>query len=105
MSGTPSAKKPSGTLNFVLDFGPLFLFFVASKFGSSDTDPKQGAIVGTAAFMAAILVAVSAALTAFTDGDPATTIDFASLLAACIAGVGLICARDGDKTSEAIGAK
>ena len=40
MSGTPSAKKPSGTLNFVLDFGPLFLFFVASKFGSSDTDPK-----------------------------------------------------------------
>ena len=58
MSGAPSAKKPSGTLNFVLDFGPLFLFFVASKFGSSDTDPKQGAIVGTAAFMAAILVAV-----------------------------------------------
>jgi len=48
---------------------------------------------------------VSAALTAFTDGDPATTIDFASLLAAVIAGVGLICARDGDKTSEAIGAK
>jgi intracellular septation protein len=58
MSEAPSAKKPSGTLNFVLDFGPLFLFFVASKFGSSDTDPKQGAIVGTAAFMAAILVAV-----------------------------------------------
>ena len=59
----------------------------------------------TGAGVAAILVAVSAALTAFTDGDPATTIDFASLLAACIAGVGFICARDGDKTSEAIGAK
>jgi intracellular septation protein len=51
-------KKPSGTLNFILDFGPLLLFFVASKLGSSVTDPKQGAIVGTAAFMAAILVAV-----------------------------------------------
>ncbi len=59
----------------------------------------------TGAGVAAILVAVSAALTAFTDGDPATNIDFASLLAAVIAGVGLICARDADKTSEAIGAK
>ncbi len=59
----------------------------------------------TGAGIAAILVAVSAALTAFTDGDPATGVDFASLLAAVIAGIGLICARDGDKTSEAIGAK
>ena len=59
----------------------------------------------TGAGIAAILVAVSAALTAFTDGDPATSVDFASLLAAVIAGIGLICARDGDKTSEAIGAK
>jgi uncharacterized membrane protein YhiD involved in acid resistance len=59
----------------------------------------------TGAGVAAILVAVSAALTAFTDGDPATNIDFAMLISAVIAGVGLICARDGDKTSEAIGAK
>ena len=59
----------------------------------------------TGAGVAAILIALSAALTAFTDGDPTTTIDFASLLASVIAGVGLICARDGDKTSEAIGAK
>jgi intracellular septation protein len=58
VSEVTPAKKPSGTLNFVLDFGPLLLFFVASKFGSSDTDPKQGAIVGTAAFMTAIIVAV-----------------------------------------------
>ena len=59
----------------------------------------------TGAGVAAILVALSAALTAFTDGDPATNIDFAMLISAVFAGVGLICARDGDKTSEAIGAK
>jgi intracellular septation protein len=50
-------KKPSGALNFALDFGPLLLFFVASKLDSSDADPKQGAIVGTATFMAAIIIA------------------------------------------------
>ena len=53
----------------------------------------------TGAGIAAILVAVSAALTALTDNNEATTVDFASLLAAVIAGVGLICARDGDKSS------
>ncbi len=59
----------------------------------------------TGAGIAAILVAVSAALTAFTDGDPATSVDFASLLAAVIAGIGLICARDGDKSSEQLAQK
>jgi intracellular septation protein len=54
----PSIKKPSGSLSFILDFGPLLLFFLASKFGSSETDPSQGAIVGTATFMVAIIVAV-----------------------------------------------
>jgi intracellular septation protein len=58
MSETSTVKKPSGVLNFVLDFGPLLLFFLASKLGSSDADPKQGAIVGTATFMIAIIVAV-----------------------------------------------
>jgi intracellular septation protein len=58
MTEAKPVKKPSGTLNFILDFGPLFLFFVASKFGSSASDPKQGAIVGTATFMIAIIVAV-----------------------------------------------
>lgn len=53
----------------------------------------------TGAGIAAILVAVSAALTALTDNNEATTIDYASLLAAVIAGVGLLCARDGDKSS------
>ncbi len=54
----PSIKKPSGSLSFILDFGPLLLFFLASKFGSSENDPSQGAIVGTATFMVAIIVAV-----------------------------------------------
>lgn len=53
----PAKKPKSGALNFALDFGPLLLFFVASKLGSSPNDPKQGAIVGTAVFMAAIIVA------------------------------------------------
>ena len=58
MNEATPQQNPSGTLNFILDFGPLILFFVASKFGSSDADPKQGAIVGTATFMVAIIVAV-----------------------------------------------
>ncbi len=55
--------------------------------------------------IAAILVAAGAALTALTDGNDATAVDFPSLLAAIIAGIGLIFARDGDKSSEAVGAK
>ncbi len=58
MNETSPAKKPSGTLSFILDFGPLLLFFIASKLGSSKSDPTQGAIVGTATFMVAIIVAV-----------------------------------------------
>lgn len=58
MTDAAGTKKPSGSLSFILDFGPLLLFFLASKFGSSDTDPSQGAIVGTATFMVAIIVAV-----------------------------------------------
>lgn len=58
MTDAAGSKKPSGSLSFILDFGPLLLFFLASKFGSSDTDPSQGAIVGTATFMVAIIVAV-----------------------------------------------
>ncbi len=54
---TTNPKPKHGFLNFALDFGPLLLFFVASKLGSSASDPKQGAIVGTACFMVAILVA------------------------------------------------
>ena len=55
--------------------------------------------------LAAILVAVGAALTALSDGKPETSVDFPSLFAACIAGVGLLFARDNNRTSESVGAK
>ena len=50
--------KPHGGVTFALDFGPLLLFFLGSRFGHSDTDPVQGPLVGTAAFMVAIVVAM-----------------------------------------------
>ena len=59
----------------------------------------------TLAGVAAILTAVGAALTAAFDSDPATNIDIAVLLASVLAGVGLIMARDNDKSSEAVGTK
>lgn len=56
----------------------------------------------TAAGIAAILVAVGTAIKALTDGDPTTSIDIGTLIAAVMAGVGLLCARDNDKSSEDI---
>ena len=55
--------------------------------------------------IAAILIAGGAALKALTDGDDATSIDFAALIAAVVAGLGLICARDNNRSSEQVGAK
>jgi hypothetical protein len=48
--------------------------------------------------VAAILTAAGAALTALTDNDPATLPDWGALIAACIAGIGLIFAKDADKS-------
>jgi hypothetical protein len=59
----------------------------------------------TVAGIAAILTAGGAALTALTDNNPATDPDYAALIAACIAGLGLIFARDNGVTSEAAGAR
>jgi hypothetical protein len=59
----------------------------------------------TAAGIAAILTAGGAALTALTDGNPATEPDYAALIAACIAGLGLLFARDNRVTSEDAGAR
>ena len=58
MTDTGTVKKPSGALNFALDFGPLLIFFLGSRFGSSKTDPVQGPLAGTAAFMVAIIIAM-----------------------------------------------
>lgn len=59
----------------------------------------------TVAGIAAILTAGGAALTAISDGNPATEPDYAALIAACIAGLGLLFARDNDVTSEDAGVK
>jgi len=48
--------------------------------------------------VAAIMTAAGAALTALTDGSDATVPDWGALIAAVIAGVGLIFAKDSDKS-------
>ena len=48
----------------------------------------------TIAGIGAILVAVGALLSAWFDGDAATNPDFASAVAAVVAGIGLILAKD-----------
>jgi peptidoglycan/LPS O-acetylase OafA/YrhL len=54
----------------------------------------------TGAGIAAILVAGGAALTALTDASPDTHPDWPALIAAVIAGVGLIFAKDSSKKAE-----
>jgi uncharacterized membrane protein len=56
----------------------------------------------------AILIAVAGALVAVLDGDPTTTVNVESVVAAVVAGltgIGLIAARDNDKSSEDVDAK
>lgn len=48
----------------------------------------------TIAGIGSILVALGSLLTALFDGDPATVPDYATAVAAIVAGVGLILARD-----------
>lgn len=47
--------------------------------------------------IATILTAVSSAAIALLDGDPATTFDIGSVIAAVTAGIGLIVAKDAEK--------
>lgn len=58
----------------------------------------------TVAGVGAILVAVGSALNATFDADPATVADWGAVIAAIVAGVGLIMARDNNVTSEQAGA-
>jgi streptomycin 6-kinase len=51
----------------------------------------------TIAGIGSILVAVGGLLTAWFDGDPATNADIATSVAAIVAGVGLILAKDAKK--------
>jgi hypothetical protein len=59
----------------------------------------------TAAGIAAAVAAWAMQLQALWDADPATVPDWGIPVAATIAAIGLIVARDNDKTSEASGAK
>lgn len=47
--------------------------------------------------IAAVVVAIGSALTAFFDGDPTTAMDIGATIAAITAGVGLILAKDASK--------
>lgn len=51
----------------------------------------------TMAGIGSILVALGALLTALFDGDPSTAPDYATAVAAIVAGVGLIFAKDARK--------
>lgn len=54
-------KAHGGLLPFLIDFGPLLVFFVVFKFSDSDGafGPTAAAIKGTVAFMVAIVIAVA----------------------------------------------
>lgn len=51
----------------------------------------------TMAGIGSILVAIGALLTALFDGDPATSPDYATAVAAIVAGIGLVFAKDAKK--------
>jgi hypothetical protein len=55
--------------------------------------------------LGAIFVSVGAALTAMFDNDPLTNPEWGVVIAAIIAGVGLLSARDNKVSSEQAGAK
>ena len=59
----------------------------------------------TVAGIAAIVVALGTAVGALFDADPLTTPDWGAVVAACMAGIGLIAARDNKVSSEQAGAK
>lgn len=58
MTEAQTKKKGNGALGFALDFGPLLIFFITNFFVKSQGDPTRGPLIGTAAFMAAITVAL-----------------------------------------------
>ena len=52
-----------------------------------------------------MLVAIGSAVTAMFDNDPVTQPEWSAVIAACMAGFGLIFARDNKVSSESAGAR
>ncbi|APG62784.1 hypothetical protein LPB140_08275 [Sphingorhabdus lutea] len=50
-------NKHPAWLGYALDYGPLIIFMLVNKFGASKTDPVQGPIYGTIAFMISVTIA------------------------------------------------
>lgn len=65
---------------------------------------KKSSWKTTAGGVAAILAAISGAITALTDGNSATNPDWSTVIAAVTAGLGLLFARDHNISSEEAGA-
>lgn len=59
----------------------------------------------TVAGVGTILAAVGVAVAAQFDADPATVANWGAVVTSIVAGVGLMLARDNDKTSEDVGVK
>lgn len=59
----------------------------------------------TAMGILAIIAAIVGAISATIDGNEATIPDWTSVAAALVAGIGLIFARDNNKSSEDVGLK
>jgi uncharacterized membrane protein YhiD involved in acid resistance len=59
----------------------------------------------SAAGIGAILIAVGSALSSMFDNNPATVADWGAVVAAVIAGIGLLAARDNGVSSEDAGVK
>ncbi len=53
-------KQPSQWVSFLIDFGPLLVFFITYKFIGPNDSPVTSAIYGTGAFMVAIVAALIA---------------------------------------------
>lgn len=64
----------------------------------------KGSWKTTAGGVGTILAAVGGALTMLFDGNPATNPDWTIVIAAVTTGLGLIFARDNNKTSEQVNA-
>ncbi len=59
----------------------------------------------TTAGIACIIAAIATVLKAMFDGDPSTAPAWEAVAAEVMAGVGLLSARDNDKSSEDVGAE